>query len=164
LIATCAAINFEPRGKLRPGETAIVMCLACDRQQASILFKYIRGYFETMPALKAVVTAVTADSIDLCNAVSIEVHSNSFRAVRGRSILCAVLDEVAFFRDENFASPDIEVDAAISPGLARMPGSLKILISSVHKRSGLLYHKYRDFRDPGRVDAVGVNPAALAWG
>ena len=60
-----------------------------------------------------------ADHIELSNDVSIEVHANSFRAVRGRSILCAVLDEVAFFRDKNFASPDIEVDAALSPGLAR---------------------------------------------
>jgi hypothetical protein len=56
------------------------------------------------------------------------VHTNSFRAVRGRSILCAVLDEVVFFRDEKFASPDIEVDAALSPGLARVPGSMKILL------------------------------------
>jgi hypothetical protein len=145
LIATCAAINFNPEGKLRPGETAVVMCLACDRQQASILFKYIRGYFEEIPALKAMVTAVTNESIDLCNSVAIEVHQNSMRSIRGRSILCVVLDECAFFRDESYANPDIEVDAALSPGLARVPGSMKILISSVHKRSGLLYQRYRDF-------------------
>jgi hypothetical protein len=35
--------------------------------------------------------------------------------------------------------------APLSPGLARVPGSMKILISSVHKRSGLLYQRYRDF-------------------
>ena len=92
LIATCAAINFDPRGKLRPGEKATVMCLACDRHQAAILFRYIAGYFETIPALKA----IGGDYIELCNDVAIEVHTNSFRAVRGRSILCAVLDEVAF--------------------------------------------------------------------
>jgi hypothetical protein len=145
LIATCAAINFDPRGKLRPGEKATVMCLACDRHQAAILFRYIAGYFEAIPALKAMVTAIGGDYIELCNDVAIEVHTNSFRAVRGRSILCAVLDEVAFFRDENFASPDTEFDAALSPGLARVPGSIKVLISSVHKRSGLLYQRYRDF-------------------
>lgn len=31
------AINFDPRGKLRPGEKATVMCLACDRSQAGIV-------------------------------------------------------------------------------------------------------------------------------
>jgi hypothetical protein len=66
------------------------------------------------------------------------------------------LDEVAFFRDENFASPDIEVDAALSAGLARVPGSMKILISSVHKRSGLLYQRYRDFYGKNNDDILLV--------
>jgi hypothetical protein len=43
LIATHAAASFDPRGKLRPGEKAVVMCLACDRHQAAIVFNYIRG-------------------------------------------------------------------------------------------------------------------------
>jgi hypothetical protein len=139
LIMTVAAVNFDPRrATLRPGEHAICMALACDRHQAAILFNY-RGYFEQIPALAEMVINVGADSIELANRVKIEIHTNSFRAVRGRSILCAVLDECAFFRDESFASPDIEIDAALSPGLARVQDSIKILISSVHKRSGLLY-------------------------
>ena len=141
---TYAAINFDPRGKLRPGETAVAMALACDRHQAGILFNYVRGFFETVPALKAMVVRVTADAIELSNRVVIEIHSASFRAVRGRSILCAVLDECAFFRDENFASPDVELVAALSPGLARVKGSMLILISSVHKRSGILYQRWKD--------------------
>ncbi len=120
------------------------MALACDRHQAGILFNYVRGFFETVPALKAMVVRVTADAIELSNRVVIEIHSASFRAVRGRSILCAVLDECAFFRDENFASPDVELVAALSPGLARVSGSMLILISSVHKRSGILYQRWKD--------------------
>jgi hypothetical protein len=107
------------------------------------LLRHVPILFRYIATLKAMVTAIGGDYNELCNDVA-EVHTNSFRAVRGRSILCAVLDEVAFFRDENFASPDTEVDAAISPGLARVPGSIKVLISSVHKRSGLLYQRYRD--------------------
>jgi hypothetical protein len=78
------------------------------------------------------------------------------RPVLGHKFLCAVLDEVAFFRDENFASPDTEVDAAISPGLARVPGSIKLLISSVHKRSGLLYLRYRDYFGRDNDDVLVV--------
>jgi hypothetical protein len=91
------------------------------------------------------------------------VHTNSFRAVRGSSILCAVLDEVAFFRHENFASLDTEVDAAISPGLARLPGSMKILISSVHKRSGLLYQHYRDYYGKDNDDVLVVYGTTLQF-
>jgi hypothetical protein len=139
------------------------MCLACDRHQAGILFRYIAGYFETIPALKAMVTAIGGDYIELCNDVAIEVHTNSFRAVRGRSILCAVLDEVAFFRDENFASPNTEVDAAISPGLARLPGSIKVLTSNVHKRSGLLYQRYRDYYGRDNDDVLVVYGTTLQF-
>ena len=85
LIATCAAINFDPRAsKLRPGETVVVMCLACDRAQAGIVFGYIRAYFETIPALRSLVINWGSDFIELRNGVVIEVHTNSFPAVRGR--------------------------------------------------------------------------------
>ena len=143
LIATTAAINFK--GKLRPGEKAVVMCIACDRDQAGIVFNYIRGYFEQIPALAKLVRNIGSDSIELTNRVVIEVHSNSYRAVRGRSILCAIFDEVAFWRSENSAAPDFEVAGAVMPGLGRITGSTLILISSAHKRSGLLYQKWKDY-------------------
>jgi phage terminase large subunit-like protein len=91
LIATHAAASFDPKGKLRPGEKAVVMCLACDRAQAAIVFGYIRAYFEEVPALKKMVQAITAESIELSNRVVIEVHTNSYRSVRGRSLLCAII-------------------------------------------------------------------------
>jgi hypothetical protein len=83
---------------------------------------------------------------------------NSYRSVRGRSILAAILDEAAFFRDENYANPDVETFNALAPGLARVQGSLAIIISSVHKRSGLLYSKVRNFHgknDPSTLVVMG---------
>lgn len=69
-----------------------------------------------------------------------------------------IFDEVAFFRDETSASPDVELDIAVDGGLARSPGSMKILISSVHKRTGLLYSRVRDYYgkpDPDKLVIVG---------
>jgi hypothetical protein len=37
VIAAHAAAFFDPAGKLRGGERAAVMCLACDRDQAKIV-------------------------------------------------------------------------------------------------------------------------------
>jgi hypothetical protein len=143
LIATNIAVNFNPH-KLRPGEKAVVMLLAVDRPQAGVAFNYIKGYFEEVPTLAKLVKHIGDDSIELRNRVVIEVHTNSYRSVRGRSLLCVICDEVAFWRDENSASPDIETVGAVTGGLARVKGSMLILISTAHKRSGLLYQRWKD--------------------
>ena len=157
LIATVAAVNFDPDGRLRPGEMAHVMCIACDRDQAGILFSYIKGYFEDIPALRPLVrNKAAANSIELTNRVSIDVFTNSYRSVRGRSILCAVFDEAAFFRDDTSANPAAETHAAVTPGLARVKGSMLIMISSAHRRTGLLYDRWHKFYGKDNDDVLVV--------
>jgi hypothetical protein len=163
LIASCIAVNFDPRGRLRPGEQAVVMVIACDRTQAGICHGYIRAYFEMTPALAALVKSVDSESIELRSGVVIEVHTNSYRSVRGRSIICAIFDEVAFWRSEDSATPDIEVHGAVAPGLARMPGSMLILISTAHKRSGLLYQRWKDYYGKDSDDALVVKGTTLQF-
>ena len=129
VIAAVMAVNFDPRGKLRPGERAVVMLLAVDREQAKIAFNYIAALFREIPALAKLVRRTTDDSIELTNGVDVEVHTNSFRSVRGRSLLCVICDECSFWRSEDSANPDREVVAAVQPGLGRIAGSMLILIS-----------------------------------
>ena len=143
VIAAVTAVNFDPRGKLRPGERAVVMLLAVDREQAKIAFNYIAALFREIPALAKLARRTTDDSIELNNGVDVEVHTNSFRSVRGRSLLCVICDECSFWRSEDSANPDREVVAAVQPGLGRIAGSMLILISSAHKRSGLLYERWK---------------------
>ena len=136
-IAATTAVNFDPK-RLRPGERAIVMCLACDREQAKIAFNYIAAYFREIPALAKLVTRITDESIELSNRVDIEVHTNSYRGVRGRLAALCHLRRGGLLAIGGFANPDFEVAGAIQPALGRVPGSTLILISSAHKRSGLL--------------------------
>jgi hypothetical protein len=157
LIAAHIAITFDPKGsKLRPGEVATILCLAVDREQAAIVLNYIRAYFEQVPALAALVKSIDRDGVTLHNRVALVVGTNSYRSVRGRTIICAIFDEVAFWRDENSATPDVETAGAVAPGLGRIPGSMLILISTAHRRSGLLYQKWKDHygRDDDHVLCV----------
>jgi hypothetical protein len=150
LISAHAAGRFNP-APLRRGERALCLNLACDRDQAKIVLNYTRSYFEEIPELRALVQRETKDGFELRNGVDIVVGTNSFRAVRGRAILCAVLDELAFYFDENSASPDLELYNALKPGLATLPTSMLIGISSPYRRAGLLYKKYQALfgRDDG---------------
>ena len=59
-------------------------------------------------------------------------------------ILCAIFDEVALFRSDESANPDVELAAAVRPSLALFPNSMMILISTAYKRSGLLYEHFKD--------------------
>jgi hypothetical protein len=158
LIATHAAALCDYSAILRPGERATVLCLATDRDQAKIVFGYIKGYFAESLDLAAMVTRETADTLELNNGSEIIVTSNDFRSVRGRTITCCIFDEVAFWRSEYSASPDFEVYRAITPAQATVPGAILIGISSPYKRSGLLFDRWR--RHYGKNGSVLVVKAA----
>jgi hypothetical protein len=140
-----AAAMFDQQNILRPGEKAMVACLAVDREQARIVLDYTRGYFAEGEFLHDLIETENAQGFDLSNGVRIAIFTNSFRAVRGPSMKICVLDEVAFWHSENSAKPDLETYKALRPGLARVPGSMLIGISSPYRKSGLLYNKWKQF-------------------
>jgi hypothetical protein len=151
---------------LRRGEFADVLLFATDRQQCGIAFNYVKGFFddEDLPLLRGMVRerargpAIDDSTIELTNQTRITVSTNNRRSPRGRTACCAIFDEAAFWYNESYANPDIETDAAVSPGLMRFPGSLKIIISSVNTRSGLLYEKYAKYfgnDDPDTLVVLG---------
>jgi hypothetical protein len=165
LMATSTAVNFNPRGKLRPGERGCVALLAVDRSQASIAFNYIKGYFTEVPALARLVKHIGDESIELTNHVAIEVHTADYRRIRGRTIIAAIFDEVAFWRSEDSASPDFEVAAAVGPSMGRIPGhrSPLILISSAHRRSGLLYERWKTYYGKNDPNVLVVKGTTLQF-
>jgi hypothetical protein len=59
-------------------------------------------------------------------------------------LLCAIFDEVAHWKDESTSTPDVETYAAVTPGLARVPNSMLVLISTAHRRAGLLWNRFRE--------------------
>jgi hypothetical protein len=142
-IAAYLAVYGDFSQHLRRGEVASILCLACTREQAGIVFGYIRGYFEEIPALKALLVSAQNDTITLSNGVEIIVSTNSFRHVRGKTVAAAIFDEVAFWRDDSSANPDTAIYNAILPSMItlRDSGALIVGISTVHRRSGLLHEK-----------------------
>jgi hypothetical protein len=138
-----AAAFFTATAKLRPGERALCMCLACDRDQAGIVLNYTKAFFEHIEPLQRMVVRETKTGFELCNGVEVAVVTNSYRATRGRTILLGILDECAFYRDETSTNPDLELYAALKPGLATLPDSMLIGISSPYRRTGLLYNKFK---------------------
>jgi hypothetical protein len=154
-VATFLSCFVDYRPYLSPGERATVMVIAVDRRQAQVILGYIRGLLST-PLLARLVVSETAESIDLDNRVSIEVHTASFKSVRGRSIAVGLLDEAAFFRSEDSALPDVELVNALKPAMATFPNSMLLIASSPYARKGVLWRAFDRFY--GKEDA-----APLVW-
>ena len=72
------------------------MAIAVDREQASIVLRYIQGYFAAVPMLGALVVRSTLSGLELSNGVDIVVAASNFRSIRGKTIALAILDECAF--------------------------------------------------------------------
>lgn len=124
---------------LSPGERGTVMVLAADRRQARVIMRYVRGLLEGVPMLRRMIVSAREESIELNNRIDIEIHTASFRAVRGYTVVAALLDEVAFWRSEESANPDSEIVAALRPAMATIPNALLLGLSSPYARRGVLY-------------------------
>ena len=144
LLAAAASASFNPRGLLRPGERVLVACIAPDKETGKIVQRYIRAFFESVPSLAAMIQRTTEEVLELRNMVDISVLTNDFKLVRGRPILCAILDEVALMPPGDSAAPDVELYSALLPGMATIPQAQMFGISSPYAKKGLLYKKYTD--------------------
>jgi hypothetical protein len=124
--------------KLAPGERGMVLVLAVSVEQAKVVAGYALAFLQASPALAMEIDDTTTSEIRLKSGVVIAVHANSFRSVRGRTLLAAVFDEVSFWRSDFSATPDSEVYSAVLPSLATTHGLL-VGISSPYRKVGLLH-------------------------
>jgi Terminase large subunit, ATPase domain len=131
---------------LDAGEQGYVFVLAGSRDQAQMVFSYASAFLRRSAILRKLIKSTTAHEIRLTNGVTIAVHSNSFRLIRGKTLLACIFDEIAFWRDDTSANPDVETYRAVRPSLART-GGLLVGISSPYRKAGLLHQKYQDHYD-----------------
>lgn len=128
---------------LAPGQRGTLPVIAADRKQARELMSYLHGIFVDSPLSVLLDGDPTGESIHLKTRVTIEVHTASYRSVRGYTLVGAVLNEVAFWRSEDGSkNPDREILSAIRPGLATVPGSILVALSSPYAQRGVLWDAY----------------------
>ncbi len=167
LVAVFIACFYDYSTVLAPGERGTVMVLAADRRQARVVFQHIASLINGVPMLQALVVTRSGDKIELANGITIEVHTASFRAVRGYTVVAAICDEIAFWRSEESANPDVEVLNALRGAMITVPSALLLGVSSPYAKRGALFEAYREHYgrdgDPVLVwqaDTRAMNPTA----
>ena len=165
-----AALCADWRKYSSAGEQAVVILLGADKKQASILRRYCQGLL-TAPLLAAEVTRETDEVLEFRNGASLEIATNDARLVRGRSAIAVLGSEASHWKtDEHSASSDEEVVAAAEPSMAMTPdGGLLLLGSSVYRKRGFMYRKYKALHGNDASDdlcpvctVVGDEPEAAA--
>lgn len=103
--------------KLAYGEVGTALVLASSLEQSKVVFNYCLGYLHASPILTNEIASTTKTEIRLKNGNVIAVHPNSYKTVRGKTLLCCVFDEVAQWMPEEAALSDIEAHRAVLPSL-----------------------------------------------
>lgn len=145
VVAVFLACFHSYKHYLVPGERGVVLVIARDRDQAKVIFSYIRALLTHVPVLNRMLDGPgTKENINLTNDVSIQVATASFKSVRGRTTVAALIDELAYFPTDEAADPDVELLAAIRPSMLTIPNSMLLVASSPYARRGEVYNTYRE--------------------
>jgi hypothetical protein len=129
---------------LSKGEMGVVAILAPTKKQGRIVKNYLRAIFDSTSLLKNEIESETAEGFLLSNGVLVEILVGDYRAIRGYTLLAAIVDEIAFFGldSESKVKNDTELIRAITPSLATCRGKL-ICIGSPYAKKGWSYQQYK---------------------
>ena len=133
--------------KLAPGERASIPLLGAVKIQAKKGHQYLSGIFQTIELFQEYLQGITAETILLNNNIDFEIRVNDYKSIRGITSPLAIIDEIAFFDQQNSANPDTEVLNAIRPSLASMNGQMWVT-SSPYGRNGELFFNYKKHYGP----------------
>jgi hypothetical protein len=140
---TFRAAFVDYSGVLAPGETGLCLCVAASKRQAQVTLGYVKAFFQGILMLRQMVVSETADGLVLNNRIRIEVLASDPRSLRGHTVVCAVLDELAFIGSEVGAITAEEIVRSIRPSMLTIPNALLLGISSPYAKRGLLWQLFR---------------------
>jgi hypothetical protein len=156
--ATCCRVYT-----LAPGEVGVFMVIAADRKQARVIKRYVSGLLHAHRSLEVLVARETNEAIWLTNGLCVEIHTCSFRSLRGYTCIGAACDEIAFWDDEDSANPDHEVLVALRAAMASVPEALLVALTSVYARRGEVWRmSEKHYGRNESADILVVNGPTLA--
>lgn len=124
--------------RLGHGQKYWLFIIATDKQQAGNIFHIVKTLFSSFPES---VERETTDELWLKNGACIGVKSPTYRSIRGFNVALAILDEMAFFRDDRSANPCDEILTSLLPSL--LEGGRVLGISTPFAKYGTLYEIWK---------------------
>lgn len=168
-----------------------VLCIANDKDQASIVYESMKGHIESVDYFKSSQANSTLSYLKFrtendrkkygstvkSKATIISSFKSSIaKGLRGRGVICVILDEIAFFLDTGTSSAE-KIYKAIVPSTAQFspkdpqnrlnpigPSDGRvILISSPDAKDGFFYRKYQQAMSGSRAADNTLVIQAPTW-
>lgn len=167
-----------------------VLCVANDKEQASIVYGSIQGHIQSVDYFKTNVSASNQSLVRFRTSqdrkrlgedttkgsIVATFRSSVAKGLRGRGVICVILDEVAFFLDEGTSSAE-HIYRAITPSLKQFtPRDPKdkhrpiassdgrmILISSPNAKEGFFFRQYQQAMSGDRAASNSLVIQAPTW-
>jgi hypothetical protein len=148
--------------ELAKGEVATVPCVAQGTKGASIAFSYIRDYILASPLLKSMLLdEPTRDEIRLTNKTTISIFPSTVKSLRGWSIPCGAMDELAFWRLEGSAESDTEIQMSIRRGMAGFSRPKLIKATTPYMKAGVVFQDFQRFGHDDEDILIWHAPSSL---
>ena len=171
------------------GSEIRVLCVANDKEQASIVYGDMSGYVEQVDYFKSSIAGHTQTFLRFQTendkkkfgdggkaTLTATFKSSIAKGLRGRGIMCAILDELAFFVDDGKSSAE-RVYKAIFPSISQFspkdpknrrrtlgPSEGRIIsISSPDAREGFFYRLYQLSLTKGKESSNMLMIQAPTW-
>jgi hypothetical protein len=146
LLACFLACFRDWRPYLAPGEVGYVIIVAVDHKQARAIFHFVKGMLHAVPLLRKLIAHELRESIELKNKIVVEICTASYKTIRSRTVVAALLDEMAFWPiGEEVAEPDTEIVNALRPSMITIPGAMLLCASSPYAQSGVLFENFQRY-------------------
>lgn len=147
---------------LAPGEVGTFMVIASDRRQARVIKRYVSGLLRAVGALEELIADEAKETIALKNGLAVEIHTCSFRSLRGYTCIGAAVDEVAFWSVEGSANPDREVLIALRAAMASVPEAMLVALTTTYAQRGEVWRVFREhYGNDASADVLVVKGSTL---
>ena len=146
LLAVYLACFKDWSKHLSPGERPHIFVISVTKWQAQTIKDYIVGILESNKTLANMIENEKTWEVELKNGVTISCRACSYRGIRGKTVVCSILEEVCFWRwQAESAIQDIEVIRALKPSMGTIPESLLISISSPYIAQGIMAERMKKY-------------------
>jgi hypothetical protein len=131
---------------LAKGERGQIVLVAQDLRGTKVAFGYVREYLTGSTLLSAqLADAPLASEIPLANGLTITCFPCTIKSLRGWSVPCAALDELAYFRLEGQADSDAEIQSSVRRGMLTFDTPKLVKISTPYMKSGVVYEDVKAY-------------------